>query len=134
MRSTSGRSPIPIWDYGRWKVEAERIVLGASTRSSVVRLPLVISLDPEDRGTERIRSGARDGQPTRWFHDEIRQPAMARDIAEALWRIDSLAPEQRAGVWQLPGPESLSRYEIALRVADALQLDRSTVIVGADSP
>ena len=54
--------PDPIWDYGRWKVEAENIALDASIRSSVVRLPLVISLDPEDRGTERIRSGAGDGR------------------------------------------------------------------------
>ena len=126
--------PDPIWDYGQWKVHAESIVLGASTRSSVVRLPLVISLDPEDRGTERIRSGAGDGRPTRWFHDEMRQPAMARDIAEGLWRIASLGPDQRAGVWQLPGPESLSRYEIALRVADALQLDRSRVIAEPTPP
>ena len=58
----------------------------------------------------------------------MRQPAIARDIAEGLWRIASLGPDQRAGVWQLPGPESSSRYEIALRVADALRLDRSRVI------
>lgn len=94
---------------------------------AVVRLPLVVSLDPEDRAVARIRRGALDGQPTAWFHDEIRQPAMASDIAEGLWRIASLAPDQRSGRWQLPGSESLSRYEIARRVTDALQLDPSSV-------
>lgn len=53
---------------------------------------------------------------------------MASDIAEGLWRIASRALDQRSGVWQLPGSESLSRYEIARRVTDALELDPSTVV------
>jgi len=119
--------PDPIWDYGRWKAEAEKVVLQGPTDSAVVRLPLVVSLDPEDRVVARIRQGARRGEPTTWFHDEIRQPAMASDIAEGLWRIASRPADQRSGTWQLPGPESLSRYEIARRVTDALQLDPSSV-------
>jgi dTDP-4-dehydrorhamnose reductase len=88
--------------------------------------PGVVSLDPEDRAVERIRQGSRH-EPTRWFHDETRQPAMASDIAAALWQIASLEPGPRAGVWQLPGPEHLSRYEIARRVVDTLRLDPGSV-------
>jgi dTDP-4-dehydrorhamnose reductase len=120
--------PDPVWDYGRWKVEAETVVLGASARSCIVRLPLVVSLDPEDRAVERIRTGARERRPTEWFRDEMRQPAMASDIAEGLWRITSLTPNQKSGPWHLAGPERLSRYEIAVRVADALQIDRDAVV------
>ena len=120
--------PDPIWDYGRWKAQAENVILREPTGSAVVRLPLVVSLDPEDRTVARIRRGALERQPTLWFHDEIRQPAMASDIAEGLWRIASLAPDQRSGTWQLPGPESLSRYEIARRVTDALKLDPKSVV------
>ena len=120
--------PDPVWDYGRWKAQAESVVLRASTLSSVVRLPLVVSLDLEDRAIERIRWGALQRQPTQWFHDEMRQPAMASDIADGLWRIAWLAPDKRSGPWQLAGPESLSRYEIALRVTDALKLDRNSVM------
>ena len=120
--------PDPIWDYGRWKAEAEKVVLRGPTGSAVVRLPLVVSLDPEDRAVARIRRGALQRQPTMWFHDEIRQPAMASDIAEGLWRIALLAPDQRTGTWQLPGPESLNRYEIAQRVTDALKLDPDSVV------
>jgi dTDP-4-dehydrorhamnose reductase len=120
--------PDPIWDYGRWKAQAENVVLRGPTGSAVVRLPLVVSLDPEDRAVAKIRRGAFQRQPTMWFHDEIRQPAMASDIAQGLWRIASLAPDQRSGTWQLPGPESLSRYEIALRVTEALKLDPNSVV------
>jgi dTDP-4-dehydrorhamnose reductase len=126
--------PDPVWDYGRWKVEAETVVLGASARSCIVRLPLVVSLDPEDRAVERIREGVRQGQPTEWFDDELRQPAMAADIADALWRIASLPPEQRSGPWHLPGPERLSRYQIAHRVTDALALDRRSVLAVPTPP
>ena len=119
----------PVWDYGRWKAEAETSVRsGATAGSAIVRLPLVVSLDPEDHATERIRRGALERRPTRWFHDEVRQPAMASDIAAGLWRIVSLPPERRSGVWHLPGPESLTRYQIARRVTDALRLDPSSVV------
>jgi len=120
--------PDPIWDYGRWKAQAEKVVLSGPVRSAVVRLPLVVSLDPEDRAVARIRRGALQHQPTAWFHDEIRQPAMASEIAEGLWRLASLAPDRRSGTWQLPGSESLSRYQIARRVTDALQLDPNSVV------
>lgn len=123
-----GAQPDPVWDYGRWKAAAEEVVLGGATTGAVVRLPLVVSLDPEDRAVARIRQAAARGQPTAWFHDEIRQPAMGSDIAEGLWRIASVAPDQRAGPWQLPGPESLSRYEIARRITDACKFDPSSVV------
>ena len=120
--------PEPVWDYGRWKAKAERIVLRGSTKWTVVRLPLVVSLDPEDRAVERITEGAIRREPTRWYSDEIRQPAMAPDIAQALWRITRLDPAQRSGIWQLPGPEHLSRYEIAQRVVRALKLDPGCIM------
>jgi dTDP-4-dehydrorhamnose reductase len=126
-RADERSQPDPVSDHGRWKAHAEVIVERAPARSCVVRLPLVVSLDPEDRSTERIREGAIEARTTRWFHDEFRRPAMAADIVDGLWRIASLPPGRRAGVWHLGGSELLSRYEIALRVADALELDRGSV-------
>ncbi|WP_426572887.1 sugar nucleotide-binding protein [Aquihabitans sp. McL0605] len=122
-----GEAPDPIWDYGRWKAQAERAALATSTPSTVVRLPLVVSLDPEDHAVERIHQGVRDGRPTAWFDDELRQPAMASDIAAGIWRIAARPAAERAGVWHLMGPETLSRYEIAMRVAAALGADPSIV-------
>lgn len=121
-------APDPVWDYGRWKARAEALVLASTPQPAVVRLPLVVSLDPEDRIVERIRRGAVDREPTRWFHDELRQPAAATDLAPALWRIASLPPDERGGVWHLPGPERLSRVEIARRVTEALGLDPGVVV------
>jgi dTDP-4-dehydrorhamnose reductase len=126
--------PDPVSDHGRWKAQAEVIVGDARVPSCVVRLPLVLSLDPMDQSTERLRAGALEGRPTSWFSDEFRRPAMAADIADGLWRIASLSTEQRSGVWHLGGPELLSRSEIACRTADALGLDRSSIVAEPTPP
>lgn len=119
--------PDPIADYGRWKVAAERSVLAGAEGSAVVRLPLIVSLDPLDHVAARIREGAERGAPTPWFTDEVRQPARADELAAALWRIVALDGEGRAGTWHLPGPERLSRFQIAVRYVQALDLPAHAV-------
>lgn len=121
-------APDPVFDHGRWKAESETIALQAPVSSCVVRLPLVVSVDPADRSMSLIRAAAAEGRTTRWFDDEFRRPAMAADIAGGLWRIAALPPDRRSGVWHLGGPELLSRFEIALRMVDALNVDRRSVV------
>jgi dTDP-4-dehydrorhamnose reductase len=120
-------APDPVWDYGRWKARAERIVLRTSPSSAVVRLPLIVSLDPEDHVVAQIRAGADNSQGTVWFADEFRQPAWAAELARALWEIAGLDAAARAGAWHLPGPERLTRYEIAQRVVSAIGLVEAAI-------
>lgn len=119
--------PDPVWDYGRWKAEAERIVRRASDHAGVVRLPLLVSVAPDDHVVGKLRTSAGRNETTQWFADETRRPAMASEVATALWRIASLPPEVRSGVWHLAGACRLSRYEIAQRVADHLGLSHDLV-------
>jgi dTDP-4-dehydrorhamnose reductase len=115
--------PAPTWEYGRWKAAAENSVMAEASRNSIVRLPLVVSVDPDDQAVQRIRAGAARAETTLWFSDEVRQPARAEDLARAIWRIASLDSDVRVGNWHLPGPESLSRHDIALRIVATLGLD-----------
>lgn len=123
-------SPDPVWDYGRWKADAEQLVAGGSASASVVRLPLIVSLDPADHVVARIRDGAARRRPTHWFDDEVRQPAAAPELAAAIWDVASLDPERGAGVWHLPGPERETRAAIARRVVAALGLVDDVITVG----
>jgi dTDP-4-dehydrorhamnose reductase len=123
-----GDRPDPVWDYGRWKAETEAIVSDRDPDVVIVRPPLMVSLDPEDHILADIRAGQEHGTPTVWFSDELRQPAYAEEIGRAIWAIASLPLEQRSGIWHLPGPERLSRYEIADRVVAAAGLSRSAII------
>jgi dTDP-4-dehydrorhamnose reductase len=126
--------PDPISDYGRWKAQAEELVLAGVPGSAIVRLPLVVSVDPDDHVVGRIRAAADRAECTVWFDDELRQPAAAAELAEAVWRIASLDARARAGIWHLPGPELLSRHEIARRVAAALGLADDAVTAEATPP
>jgi dTDP-4-dehydrorhamnose reductase len=126
-------APDPVHDYGRWKARAEASAATLAGRSTIVRLPLLVSLDPVDHAVARIQQGAATAVPTVWFDDEVRQPAMAADVAAAIWRIIGLDRHGRTGVWHLPGPESLSRFVIARRVVDALGL-AADVIASEPTP
>ena len=119
--------PDPVWDYGRWKAEAERIALQRSGTAAIVRLPLLVSIGPDDHVVREIRSSAARGEATRWFTDETRQPALAGEVAAAIWKMAELATGARAGTWHLAGSERLTRYEIALRVVDRVGLPRDAV-------
>jgi dTDP-4-dehydrorhamnose reductase len=119
--------PDAVWDYGRWKAQAERVALQRSATAAIVRLPLLVSFDPDDHVVREIRTSAARDETTQWFTDETRQPALAREVAAAIWRIADLVPGARAGPWHLAGAERLTRYEIASRVVQQLGLGRNVV-------
>lgn len=119
--------PDPVWDYGRWKWEAEKVVSASDGRVAIVRLPLFVSLEPEDHILSDIRAAVTRNERSVWFSDEMRQPACADDLARAIWRIAKLPSAARAGPWHLPGAERLSRFEIAERAVTAANLEPSSI-------
>lgn len=110
--------PDPVWDYGRWKVEAERVALEAG--GVVVRLPLMCSFDPDDATTAAIRGAAVGAGDPGWYRDEVRMPAWAEDVAEGLWRITAVG--HRDGIWHLMGADPMTRPELASALACHLGL------------
>lgn len=112
--------PDPVWDYGRWKAEAERHVLDGPLEAAVVRLPLLVSVEPADGVVTAIRSALADGGTVGWYAGERRPAAYAADVAAAIWRLVRLPVEQAARVWHLPGPERLTRSELGARTARTL--------------
>lgn len=126
--------PDPVWDYGRWKAEAERRVLDAALDSAVVRLPLLVSVEPADGVVTAIRSALAEGGTVGWYAGERRPAAYAADVAAAIWRLVRLPAEQAAGVWHLPGPERLTRSELGARTARVLGVPDPGVEVPAPPP
>lgn len=126
--------PDPIWDYGRWKAAAERAVLDAPLDASVIRLPLLVSVDPPDGIVSAIRSAVQQGGTVGWYAGERRPAAYAADVAAALWRLVGLPAEEAAGPWHLPGPERLTRVELGSRAARVLGVSDPGVEVPAPPP
>lgn len=121
----------PVNDYGRWKVEAERIVAEAVPGVCITRTSLVVASDPPDRGTAGLFSAVRDGRAPVLFTDEVRCPIRAVDLAATLWALVALERSDRAGIWHLPGPEALTRYELGTRLLAAAGLATSAVRTGS---
>lgn len=121
----------PVNDYGRWKADAEQVVRARVDDACVVRLSLVVAADGSDSGSRWLVQEVAAGRRPTLFHDEIRCPIRADDLAAQLWALVGLGHDERAGVWHLPGPEALSRLELGRRVLAAAGLDPSVPVSGS---
>lgn len=126
--------PDPIWDYGRWKAESEISVLSSDPRGAVVRLPLLISVDPPDQTMAKVKDAVRCNESVGWYDGERRQPAWAHEVAATLWRLVLLDSAAAKGVWHLPGPERLLRRDLGARAAALLGVDDPGLSVPAPPP
>src|SRR5215467_11236750 len=102
--------PNPINEYGRTKLEAERVVL-QNPIQTVVRI--VLTAGTSDSGNrsfvEDMVTAARAGNTVTLYADEFRCPLPAGVVARALWDV---AKQDNPGLYHLGGSERLSRWEI----------------------
>ena len=99
--------PTPITDYGVYKAEAERRVLGTAPDALVVRTSLIYGGPGQAPSPHEVVAH----DPTVTFHDdEIRCPIQVHDLAGALIE---LANSEVSGILHVAGPEALTRLEFA---------------------
>lgn len=121
-------APAPVNEYGRWKAIAEEYVRTRVPGAAVVRTSLITGFDPVDPRTEWVLKGLRGKERVSLFTDEIRCPVAVDDLARQIWEIIALAPDARAGVWHLAGPEALSRYALGLLIASRFGLPADRLV------
>lgn len=114
--------PDPVFEYGRWKAEAERLVRDRAPGAAVVRTSLLTCFEPLDPRSARIADALRSGEPMDLYTDELRCPIAVDDLALQLWEVAGLPAERRGGVWHLVGPEAVSRYTMGTLIAAHLGL------------
>ena len=104
--------PHPIQVYGRHKREVEEGVLAAG--GTIIRTTHVFGYEPHPaknfvlRLADRLRSGERVRVPS----DQVSTPTWSDDLAAA-----SAAVASDGGIWNVAGPDRMSRPELALAVA-----------------
>jgi len=131
-----GDRPSPVSDYGAWKLEAEELAVAGVPDVCITRTSLVVGIDPPDPASARLLESVRAGEGATLFHDELRQPILAADLAAELWALVALERSGRAGIWHLPGAEVLSRLELGERVCERVGLPSTGLRPGsqADHP
>jgi 5-epi-valiolone dehydratase len=118
--------PEPANAYGRAKLTGERTLLDTGT-ALVLRVSLVYGWDPDGHRPNYFTTcvrGLRAGRPVDAPVDHWNTPVLVDDVAA--WSA-ALLHAGRTGLLHLGGPERLSRYEWAGRIAEELGLDDGPV-------
>ncbi|MBN3805872.1 SDR family oxidoreductase [Paraburkholderia sp. Ac-20336] len=125
-------APAPLNAYGHSKLEGERALTGTTGRGCVLRLPLLygpIVGWSESAVTSLVpaitASAAAAGEPATMDAWAIRYPTFTPDVAFVIRQMLALHArgETVSGIVQWSGDEPMTKYEIAVRIAEALQLD-----------
>jgi dTDP-4-dehydrorhamnose reductase len=125
-------APAPLNAYGRSKLDGERALSETAGRGCVLRLPLLygpIVGWSESAVTSLVpaiaASAAADGRPATMDAWAIRYPTFTPDVAFVIRQMleRHARAETITGVVQWSGAEPMTKYEIAVRLSEALQLD-----------
>ena len=123
--------PRPVWPYGVAKRSAEIAVLDAG--GVVVRTSLVYGFDPMDPRTAVLKRGLETGNFSYvYFSDELRCPIFVEDLCGALFEL-AYADNNEMNILHIAGPEAISRYEFACKLARFLEHDPERIPRGIKS-
>lgn len=113
-------SPTPVSVYGRTKARAEELIVAALPEAIILRLALVIGYargDGTNAMLNRFAAKLRAGEPVFLPDYEYRNPIDAATLADA---ILELLGASSAGVFHLGATESISRFDLGVRLAQRL--------------
>ena len=115
--------PHPVGYYAQTKYEAEQLVKG---KGMIVRIttPYRDEFPGKKDIVRTIKSLLEEGKPLSMVADNLVVPTAIDDIAHALgYLIERFSPE----IYHLVGPEAMSSYDLAMRIADKWHLNKSLI-------
>lgn len=124
---TETDAPNPLNYYGVTKVESERICLESGLSALVARSSLMYGPRfgaQKHNFASWVISSLQAGQPIRAVTDQFNTPALVRNSADLI--IKAMAAGL-TGIYNVAGPESLSRYEFVQRIVANWALDPNLV-------
>jgi len=113
----------PVNYYGASKVAAERIVKQAKVPWAIARTVLVYGVADDPRRSNIItwvKSNLEQKKKLKVVNDQWRTPTLVQDLAEGCKRIIDKKAE---GIFHLSGKDMLTPYDMAVQVANYLNLD-----------
>ncbi len=113
----------PLSYYAWSKLEAERIVMESGLHWAIVRTVLVYGIIPNSSRSNVVlwvKSSLEQGKNINVVTDQFRTPTLAEDLAQGCILI---AKRKARRVYNISGPDFMSIFELAQRVANFWKLD-----------
>jgi len=117
----------PVNFYGKSKLAGEDVVKNISKTWAIVRTVLVYG-NTIDGTRSNILTWAKnalvENRPIKVVGDQIRTPTYAGDLADGILKV---AIQKAEGIWHISGKDTVSPFDIAIKVANYLNLDTNLI-------
>jgi len=120
-------SPDPISVYGRSKLEAENLVQRLQIPWTIIRTILVYGVVPSMSRSNLVlwvKDALSRGESIKVVNDQFRMPTLVDDLAQG---IVIACDRMATGIFHLSGPEMISIYDFAIKIARFFSLDESLI-------
>lgn len=114
----------PINYYGKTKFMAEVLVKNSGLPHLIARVSILYGRYPNKKFVHFVIDKLKKGEEVHVAKDHYGSPTLVDDIASALHH---LCLKEKTGVYHVAGSERLSRYEMALKIADAFTFDKNLI-------
>jgi dTDP-4-dehydrorhamnose reductase len=120
--------PHPLSVYGHTKVEGEEWVRTESDDFVIVRTTVMYGWSSRytESMAEWILRGLRENRELNMYHDQYRQFILINDLVAAIFELIEMKAPLNETIF-VAGPELLSRYEFALRLAQTFGLPEADI-------
>ncbi len=118
--------PNPRGNYARSKLAAERVVENSNLEYIIARTQVLFGVGNRVRPNfvTWVIEQLTNNKKIRIVDDQIGTPTYAPDFCEALNR---LLLREAFGLFHISGPDIVSRYDFALKIAEVFELDASLI-------
>ena len=115
--------------YSKSKLDGELIAIKENPDTIILRCALMYGFNDGINlcFVQKMEQSIHNGCPLKLFTDHYRSPLWAMDVAEVIELLVN-HDEITGSVFNLGGPESLSRFEMGIIAADVLGWDKNIII------
>ncbi len=118
---------MPISHYGKTKLASEELLHKSGLKYAIVRTVLVygVAHDPSRSNLVLwVKNSLEEGKSIKVVNDQWRTPTLAEDLANGCLLV---AKGKHEGIFHISGEGMMSPYNMALKVADHFDLDKSLI-------
>lgn len=118
--------PNPIGYYGRTKLASENSIRISGVRFTVIRTNILYGIAKYGRPdfVRWVIDSLREGKTIKIVTDQIGNPTYVDDLVNA---VSSIIEFKKEGIYNIGGPEFLSRFEFTVRIAKYLGIDQKLI-------